>query len=213
MDIYNELIKIINIKIKNNIFYKDADGYLLESIVSELLEKKSMSINKLEEILNNNKELFETKPMYIDRKKMIKIKLIKNKEFNFIKFQIDKKTNYINATKYCNIYDFNLYSWINEFSYLFEQANIDEPFKRFDNDIYIHSELMIYLSSSICIDDCVEYIQILKEIKIYNSKNNDDSSRKRKLNKTYDYIDYINEIYKCDLSSMINEIDLKSENE
>jgi hypothetical protein len=209
MDIYNELIKIINIKIKNNIIYKDVDGYLLESIISELLEKKSMSINKLEEILNNNKNLFEIKPMYIDRKKIIKIKLIKNDKINFIIFQIDRKTNYINASKYCKIYDFNLYSWINEFSYLFEQANIDEPFKRFDNDIYIHPELMIYLSSTVCIDDCVEYIQILKEIKIYNSKNSDISSRKRKLNKTYDYIDYINEIYKCDLSSMFNEIDLK----
>lgn len=209
MDIYNELIKIINIKIKNNIFYKDVDGYLLESIISELLEKKSMSINKLEEILNNNKNLFEIKPMYIDRKKIIKIKLIKNDKINFIIFQIDRKTNYINATKYCNIYNFNLYSWINEYSYLFETANINEPFKRFDNDIYIHPELMIYLSSTVCIDDCVEYMQILKEIKLYNSNNNDDISRKRKLDKTYDYNDYVNEMFKCDLQSIFNELDLK----
>ena len=108
----------------------------------------------------------------------------------------------MNATKYYKYYKLNIFDWIDDYSYCFSKINSNEPIKRIKNDIYIHPELMIYLTSSVSVDDCILYMQIAKDLNILNFPCNLSlKSNKRKINER--------EAFEEELSNLITTISIK----
>lgn len=177
MEFYKKLKSIIKLEY-NNKKYTDSNGYILDSII----EKLNLNINELEKILINNSDLFYFKPIYINRKKNYKIKfknptnIIKTKMY--IDFEYLEECKYFNGTKYCEYYKYDIFIWISDYSRYFYKIN--EPIKRLNGDIYIHPELMIYLTSTISIDDCILYMDIIKEMNIIKINDNKLINNKRK---------------------------------